>query len=68
MASGGDNDWGRDRVGVHARLGVVVQSNECPVSHNSGDSLIASEVLVDDKVFDSSRIHQDNIRHRKDLR
>lgn len=45
----------------------MVESNECPVGHYTSNPLLSFEVLVDNKVLDSSSIHHDDVGHGKNL-
>lgn len=67
MSSGRYDDWSGDRVWVHARLRIVIQSNQRPVSDNSCNALISFEVLVDNQIFYRSCIHQNYIWHDQNL-
>lgn len=53
MSSGRDNDLGFDHVGIHARLGVVVQGYQSPVCNDTGDSTI-----LDDQVFSCKSVKE----------
>ena len=67
MTSRRDHDGGGDRVGIHARLRVVVERDKGPVGDDSRDTLVALEVGADDEIFDCSRVHHHDIRKGQDL-
>ena len=65
MARGRDDDGSSDGVRVHARLRVVIQSHQSPVSDHASHALQPFEISMDNKVFYRSRIEQDDVRHGK---
>ena len=57
-----------DRVGVHARLRVVVKRDESPVGYNTRDALATLEVCADDKIFHCGCVHHHDVRKGQDAR
>ena len=67
VTGGGDNDGCGDSIGIHARLSVVVEGYECPVSDHSSNTLFALEVFPDDEILDCSSVYENDIRHSEDF-
>lgn len=62
MASGRDNDLGLDDIGVHARLGVMVQGDQSPVGDHTSDTTV-----LDNQVFSSQGVEQLDIGAHEQL-
>jgi len=67
MPGGGNNDGSVDSVGVHARLIIVVHSDEGPVCNDTGNVDITVGHLAGDEILNSGGVEELNVWEGEDF-
>ncbi len=67
MTSGGNDDGSIDSVRIHARLVVVVHSNQSPVGDNTSDADSAVGVVAGDEIFDGGGVEELDVGEGENL-
>ncbi len=67
MSGSRDDDRSIDGVRIHARLIIVMHSNESPVRNHTSNADRTIDILACDEVFDRSGVEELDIGEREDL-
>jgi len=67
MPGGGNDDGSVDSVGIHARLIIVVHSNEGPVCDDTGNADITVGHLAGDEILNGGGVEELNVGKGEDF-